>query len=647
MRSHFVVAVLLLAACGDDGATPRPDAPVSSGTAPDVASLALPDLIAGTPATATMFSVVAGDAPITWSVSAGTLPGGMALNANGSYAGTPTQVGTFMFTVTATNAFGSDAVELTQAVLAPAANATVLLANNRIAAFPTSAPYLSSAEQALSGITAGEVLVAIDRRPVNGQLYGVAINSGSTTFTLYAIHPSSSSAVAVGAPQSFATNNADTVFGLDVNPVVDRLRVVSGTGMNFRINPNTGIVIDGDANGGSGNQRDTNLNGAANAATETAYSNNVINNGGTTKHYTVNDGTLYEQNPSNGGVLATVAAIAGIAKVYGFDITPSTAYVVASATGQTAQQGGTLDLATGAFTSSGTFPVTDIRGLAASLGERTVVALSSDGTTLLRFRESTANSVGVVTLTGITAGEALVGLDFRPSTAQLFTLGVNATANTATLYLVDPLTGALTAVSTSGIVLVESGGTPTDLPDPATARYAFDFNPTVDRIRVMTSTGVNFRINPVTGTAVDSDVNAAGTNPDTPLSGTVSALDNAAYTNGHPGTGAAVTALYGISGTTNSLYLVTNPNAGTIGTATPITSNGNALDFSATAAFDIPWSTSTTANNTAVTAGVGYAVVTVGTATLLYRIDLVSGVATFIGNVGPGNVPMIDIAVGQ
>jgi hypothetical protein len=654
MRSFVTVAALLLFACGDDsGSTPRPDAPiVVTGTAPEILTGGtFADMTAGTAAAGVQLEAT-GDTPITWAITSGAAPAGVVVSSTGQYGGTPTESGSFTFTITATNAAGSDTLDVTQIVAAPAANAVALLANNRILMFPPGLPSLAGTPVTLSGITAGEVLVAIDRRPVNGQLYGLAINAGSTTFTLYAIHPASGSAV-TAAPQSFSTDNADATFGLDINPAVDRVRVVSGTGMNFRINPNTGVVIDSDGSPGNGNQRDTNLGGATGGATETAYTNNQINNANITTQYTVNGGTLYQQNPSNAGVLTTVATIAGVQDVHGFDIAPGvdaasanalvtsgSAYAIVKLTGQTTQQAGLINLVNGAFTASGMLPVSDARGLALSTGERTIVALANDTTTLLRFHESTPNSIGFVTLTGITAGETLVGIDFRPSTGQLFALGINATANTGTLYLVDPTGGAMTAIAAGGVALTATGGGAIDFPDPATARYGVDFNPTVDRVRVVTSTGINFRINPITGVPVAA-------NPDTALNGTVSSLDNVAYTNGYPGSGAPLTTLYGISGATNSLYVITNPNGGTIDTAIAVKYVGNTLDFTSAAAFDIPWTTATATTNMPVTAGVGYAALTVGTSTHLYRIDLVTGASVFLGNIGSGSVPVIDIAVGQ
>lgn len=53
-----------------------------------------------------------GDQPITWAVTAGTLPGDLVLNeTTGVLEGTLTAAGTFTFTVTATNAGGSDSKE--------------------------------------------------------------------------------------------------------------------------------------------------------------------------------------------------------------------------------------------------------------------------------------------------------------------------------------------------------------------------------------------------------------------------------------------------------------------------------------------------------------------------------------------------------
>ena len=69
-----------------------------------------------------------GTSPITWSVSSGTLPAGLSLNAStGSITGTPTASGTFTFTVMATNAYGTVSRSFTVNVIAALTGNTVNL----------------------------------------------------------------------------------------------------------------------------------------------------------------------------------------------------------------------------------------------------------------------------------------------------------------------------------------------------------------------------------------------------------------------------------------------------------------------------------------------------------------------------------------
>lgn len=74
--------------------------------APEITTASLPD---GTVNTAYSQSLTAtGAATITWSVTAGALPGGLTLSTEGVISGTPTVTGTFNFTVQAENSEGSD-----------------------------------------------------------------------------------------------------------------------------------------------------------------------------------------------------------------------------------------------------------------------------------------------------------------------------------------------------------------------------------------------------------------------------------------------------------------------------------------------------------------------------------------------------------
>src|SRR6185436_9082320 len=116
--------------------------------------------------------------------------------------------------------------------------------------------------------------------------------------------------------------------------------------------------------------------------------------------------------------------------------------------------------------------------------------------------------------------------------------------------------------------------TPIDLPG-ASVGYGFDFNPAVDRIRVVTDTGLNFRLNPNTGAPVDGDLggaagSVAGVNPDGLLNGLATGAPSAAYTNSYgQSLVGGVTTLYLLDSTTGSLLIQNPPNAGTLASTLP------------------------------------------------------------------------------
>src|SRR5262249_40544874 len=71
---------------------------VASPTAPAISTASLPDGTVGAPYSSPMAGQ--GAAPMTWSVSAGALPGGLSLNrTTGAITGTPSASGTFQFTI--------------------------------------------------------------------------------------------------------------------------------------------------------------------------------------------------------------------------------------------------------------------------------------------------------------------------------------------------------------------------------------------------------------------------------------------------------------------------------------------------------------------------------------------------------------------
>jgi hypothetical protein len=505
------------------------------------------------------------------------------------------------------------------------------LQSNALVAFDTSNPAAALPSIAITNIAAGQTLVGIDFRPQNGMLYGLGYNSGAGVVQLYAISHRTGAATAIGGPIGGVIGNH---FGFDFNPTLDRIRVVNDAGQNFRIDPNTGALAGGAFDG--------NINGAVLGLDAIAYTNSQPNASVTTL-YGLNATTnqLVIQSDPNTGLTTSAltvtlnGAVLDFTAINGFDIPtgvnvsgnnqPATGSAFASLT-----VGGTtglyaINLANAQATFLGNIGAGNINtpGLAiqsdlSSTGASTIplgaapgIALSADGTLLLRtFGGPTVSQA----ITSVAPGDILVGIDFRPATGQLFGLGVNSATGNGTLYQIDPQTGVATVVgAVGGVSLTEN------LP-PATAGYGFDFNPTVDRIRVVTGTGLNFRINPNTGTVVATDPTITG------------GATAAAYTNSF--NGAAITTLYTLNSTNNTLSIQNPPNSGTQTMTVPVTLNGAPLNFSAINGFDIaPGVVVTAANGPAV--GFGVAVLTVDGVTNSYSINLSTGAATLITSAQP------------
>jgi trimeric autotransporter adhesin len=125
---------------------------------------------------------------------------------------------------------------------------------NTLFRFDTATPATLSVGIPVTGLGLGETLVGTDFRPANGQLYGLAVDATKTNVHLYTINPNSGAATAVGAAVPVTGLTTATKFGVDFNPVVDRLRVVTDVASddvgavinpnvnNFRINPNNGTL---------------------------------------------------------------------------------------------------------------------------------------------------------------------------------------------------------------------------------------------------------------------------------------------------------------------------------------------------------------------------------------------------------------------
>lgn len=219
---------------------------------------------------------------------------------------------------------------------------------------------------------------------------------------------------------------------------------------------------------------------------------------------------------------------------------------------------------------------------------------------LIRFDSATPTATTTVgTITGLQGGEDIVGIDFRTATGRLYGLGSNSR-----LYLINTTTGVATFVATLSTAL---SGT----------SFGFDFNPTVDRIRIVSNTGQNLRVNPNNGAVT----------VDTPLNPGTPSVTAAGYTNSV--FGATTTTLYVIDSGNNTLYVQNPPNNGTL---VPVGSLG--LVGSAANGFDIAPNTNT-----------AYTVMTSIAFTSLYTVNLTTGTATSVGFVGTGLTQLRGMAI--
>lgn len=112
----------------------------------------------------------------------------------------------------------------------------------RLISFSAEAPGTLLTDVVISGIGSTEAILGIDFRQATGELYAVAASSTSA-YQLLKIDLQSGAATPVG---SSVFNLNGQFFGVGFNSADDTLRVVSNSDINFRINPNTGILAGTD-----------------------------------------------------------------------------------------------------------------------------------------------------------------------------------------------------------------------------------------------------------------------------------------------------------------------------------------------------------------------------------------------------------------
>lgn len=445
-----------------------------------------------------------------------------------------------------------------------------LTENNELVAFNANNPTMFTSKTAIAGIAAGEKLLSIDFRPATGELYAL-----SNASKLYIINTATATSRAVGTG-AFTPAISGTVASIDFNPTVDRIRLVSNTGQNLRLNPENGAVAATDGSIVS-----------SSAISGIAYTNSKSGATATILYdLDATTGKLFKQDPPNNGTLVEVGSL-GITFTgqAAFDINPDNSIALVAATKDSKNNLYTLDLSTGKTTNIGTLSQKVI-DLAIPTD---AVAYAVDASNALQIFNPNKPEPVSKAISGLQSGEGILGIDFRPLNGQLYALG-----SSSRIYTINLGTGAATQVG-SGTLSTPLVGT----------EFGFDFNPTVDRIRVVSDAGQNLRLNPIDGAvaAVDGIIN-----PGTPT------LSSAAYTDNFAG--ATTTSLFVIDHNTDKLYLQNPPNAGTL-----VERGALGINITSNNGFDIG-STSQKA----------YLVATVGTETKIYTINTTNGAATAVSN---------------
>jgi trimeric autotransporter adhesin len=414
----------------------------------------------------------------------------------------------------------------------PAGSSYVLTSSDRLLLIdPDTGATLS--ESVITGLDDADVLVSIDFRPADRLLYALA-RSGS----LYRIDASTGVATALGP---LAADVADTSapyaglegasFGIDFNPVVDRLRVVSDAGQNLRINVDTGKVIT-----------DTPLQPATPSVSAAAYGN-AFAAACRTRLYGVDTATgqLVLVDPPNDGKLTPIGALGISAAPTGsaaFDVYTSADGIDRASLLLEVDSAPTLfdvNLGTGAATAPRRIelePGESVLGFGAAPplsapaqapGE--LLGMTESQRIVSFNRAAPAKLCTSAAVNGLAPNERVLGLDVRPSDGALYALG-----SAGDIYTLDVASG----VATRRALLMAD---PNDTTDPYTGLtdtdYGAGFNPVPDRLRAIGSAGQNLRI----------DVDSGATFTDSPIADGAG-IGAVAYANAFAG--AKSTTLFGV-----------------------------------------------------------------------------------------------------
>lgn len=506
----------------------------------------------------------------------------------------------------------------------------VLTRSGKLLTFDRATPGTISS-LATVGVPAGETMLAMDYRPSNGLLYGVARKADGQG-RLYIIDEGSADAILIAELAATGADLLDATWKYEMSfepgPGAEVIRLVADTGAQsgkvYTLGP------DGNAGTLSG------VNQASNASVGSLAFTNAFRGTRFSSGFGIDTDTTPDRlKRLASGSAATFADVVNLGVAVndsnGFAIDGETgvAYVAFRSASTLVPTLYTLNLATGALASvgqigDGTVATEEIASLVVPQPAQPQVfgifegwaqadiapAGFGTGTSLVRFNATSPSAVVQVAdlaATGLPASVTVRNLAVRPSSNVLYALGSDDK-----LYTVSTLNGAVSPAC--------SGATIAGL-DEAVDPVGFDFNPLNDQIRISGGTldgeaasSLNLLINPDTCAAITP---ALALLKQTPFE-----ITSVAFINNTTASQQSTPDFYGIDSQSNQLFKI---NAGTApNTASTNGRLSKVADLSGVTATGIGGFEIGGTTNTA------YMTVTDGTNSFLYTVPLASGAATLV-----------------
>jgi hypothetical protein len=235
-----------------------------------------------------------------------------------------------------------------------------------------------------------------------------------------------------------------------------------------------------------------------------------------------------------------------------------------------------------------------------------VVGLTDDGRLICFSENDPRHAWSIGRVRGLDGDVKLLGIDYRPATGDLYGLG-----DQGGVYVLDDRSGRATLKSRVNVPLMGTS-------------FGVDFNPVVDRLRIVSDTGQNLadNVDANNDTVTDGTLTNAGTPPPTALG-----VTGAAYTNNDadPNTG---TTLFDIDSALDQTVIQSRPNSGQLAPTGKLL-----VDTGPQVGADIY---STVRGGTTVRVK-GYASLTVNGRSGFYGINLLQGRADSRGSFSPRN----------